>query len=110
MVKMGRYGVNTASEIHIVREKDLFYILEASSDWETKKELTPECMSFSIFLMLFEKLKFFSENSIFNHLWCDCSLVEPLGNFTKTTSNTPHVFYDFENLAVNAPFHLAQNV
>jgi hypothetical protein len=32
MVKMGRYGVNTASEIHIVRKEDLFYILEASSD------------------------------------------------------------------------------
>ncbi len=110
MVKMGRYGVYTTSEIHIVREENLFYILEASCDWETKKELTSKSMGFPIFLMLFKKLKFFSEICIFNHLWCDSSLIEPLGDLTETTSNTPYVFYDFKDLSVNSPFNLAQDV
>jgi hypothetical protein len=56
MVKMGRDGIHTTSEIHIVREEDLLYILEASSDGETKEELAPESVGFPIFLMLFEKL------------------------------------------------------
>lgn len=56
VVEVRRNGIDTTSEVHVVREVDLVDALETHGNGQTQEELAPQSMSFSVLLMLLQEL------------------------------------------------------
>jgi len=53
VVKVRRYGVNTASEIAVMGEVNLVTVLETLRNRQSQEPFTPERMTFFIILVFF---------------------------------------------------------
>lgn len=67
-------------------------------------------MSLTILLMLFQKLKLFSEMWFLDHLRSNNTFVKSLRHFSHSTSNRPCVLNYFKDLSIDSPFDWAKYV
>lgn len=67
-------------------------------------------MGLSVFLMFLEEFQLFSKDGIFDHLWRNNTLVKPFGDFGHASAHRPCVFNNLEDIAIDSPLNLSQNI
>ena len=107
---MWRDWVHTPSEVHVVWEVECLTVPELLGDTQEEEETTPETVCFLVLLMLLDELQLLPVVGPEDHLWCDAPLVEAAWDGTQSSTDGPQVFDNVQDLVVNGPFLLTQDV
>ena len=104
---MRRNGIDSASEVHVVREVDLISHFEALSHGKAKLEGTPQRMKLGVPTILLQQLQLLFEAGFCDVLRSHGLVVEPLRNLGFASTRCPNELNHVKNPGIDPPRHLA---
>ena len=112
---MRRDRVDSSSEVKVMREIDSRGILEGLSNIKSQHELASIRMVLLISLIIFEDFHLFLPGSLFEILFLECFWVDGVfvvsrRDSTDSSSDGPDIFNNIEDIFIDFPFGLGQNV